>query len=324
MLAEFRKDKKIELFGQADFNIHHHETFKDSNPTMLKKPYVKYLKKQIPKKDITSYWKKRLSGYSIYESANDAHKNIKNVKNYLFPKNILMLHVFRDSSYGYLDKNRVFVDYADWLSFTLNVIANSNETWGIKFHPIAKRWGENSYNIFQSFIDDLFDGKLPHNFKLINDEVSNYKIMQNANRLVTYWGTCHIESACFGLKPITARETQLSFYDKNLVLYPSNLKNYKKLLLTKNNSIFKLKENQIRDSRFLLYLREKVLNFVKDINQHAITRGDSLKYINKNLFKNIENIEKHKRFLENNGDILSSNFSHTVTKKYIQIIKKVL
>ena len=58
MLAEFRKDKKIELFGQADFNIHHHETFKDSNPTMLKKPYVKYLKKQIPKKDITSYWKK--------------------------------------------------------------------------------------------------------------------------------------------------------------------------------------------------------------------------------------------------------------------------
>ena len=72
---------------------------------------------------------KRLSRYSIYESANDAHKNIKNVKNYLFPKNMLMLHVFRDSSYGYLDKNRVFVDYADWLSFTLNVIANSNETW---------------------------------------------------------------------------------------------------------------------------------------------------------------------------------------------------
>ena len=50
MLAEFRKDKKIQLFGQADFNIHNHETFKDSNPTMLKKKYVEYLKKKIPKK----------------------------------------------------------------------------------------------------------------------------------------------------------------------------------------------------------------------------------------------------------------------------------
>ncbi len=322
MLAEFRKDKKIQLFGQADFNIHHHETFKDSNPTMLKKIYAKYLKKKIKKRDVINYWKKRLSGYSIYESANDAHKKIKNVKNYEIPKNILMLHVFKDSSYGYLDKNRLFVDYADWLSFTLKIISNSKQTWGIKFHPIAKRWGENSHNIFQMFIDDLFEGKLPRNFKLINDEVSNYKIMQNADRLVTYWGTCHIESACFGLKPITARETQLSYYDKNLVLYPKNLKIYKKLLLTEENNIFKLKKNQIHTSRFLLYLREKVLNFVQDVNQHAITRGDSLRYINKNLKKNIQNIEKHKKFLENNGDILSSNFSHTVTKKYIQIIKK--
>ena len=102
--------------------------------------------------------------------------------------------------------------------------------------------------------------------------------MQSADRLVTYWGTYYIRSACFGLKPITARETQLSYYDKNLVLYPTNLKIYK-ILLTKKKNTFRLKKNQIHTSRFLLYLREKVLNFVKDVNQrNAITRGDSKLY----------------------------------------------
>ena len=82
-----------------------------------------------------------------------------------------------------------------------------------------------------------------------------------------------------------------------------------------------MNKNQIGISRFLLYLRENVLNFVNDTNQHAITRGDSMKYVNKNLIKNIKDINKYKNFLEENGLILSSEFTHTVTKKYTQIIK---
>ncbi len=322
MLSEFRKQKKIELYGQADFNFHNHDARKDSNPTMLKKNFVKFLKNKVPQEEINNYWQKRVKGFSIYESANDAHQNIKNIRNFEVPNNILMLHVFRDSSYGYLDKKRIFVDYADWLIYTLKVIENSNELWGIKFHPISKRWGENSHKIFQEFINDLFNGKLPKNFKLINDEVSNYKIMQKCKRLVTFWGTCHIESASFGLKPITIRETQLSFFDKNLVFKPRTYKSYKNLLTTKKMKIFKMDKKQISISRFLLYLRENVLNFVKDTNQHAITRGDSLKYVNKNLIKNIKNINQYKNFLEENGEILSSTFTHTVTKKYTKIIKK--
>ena len=54
--------------------------------------------------------------------------------------------------------------------------------------------GENSIIFFKVLLmTSLMESS--NNFKLINDEVSNYKIMQNANRLVTYWGTCHIESA---------------------------------------------------------------------------------------------------------------------------------
>lgn len=320
MLAEFRRDKKIKLFGQADFNIHQHEQFADSNPTMLKREFINHLKKKISYREIKDYWIKRSNGQSIYESANDAFKKIKKVKNFKLPKNILMLHVFRDSSYGYLDKKRIFADYSDWLKFTLKHISESHEDWGIKFHPIAKRWGENSLKIFNEFIDEVFDGKLPKNLILINNEVSNYKIMKSCNRLVTFWGTCHIEAACYGLKPITIRETQLSYFDKNLVFKPNSLNQYSKLLKTKKIEIFKLNKDQKIKSQFLIYLREKVLNFVFDARQHAITRGDSKRYINKNLKKSINNIDHYKDFLEDNGKILKSKFTHTVSKKFTNIV----
>jgi len=319
MLAEFRKDKNIELFGQADFNIHRHESRIDRNPTMLEKKYVNFLKKNINFSEINSYWTKRVNGKSVYESANDALTNIKKKHKLSVPENILMLHVFKDSSYGYLDKKRIFVDYADWLLFTLKEIARSKQTWGIKFHPIAKRWGEDTIGIFNSFIDQLFHGKVPKNFILISDEFSNYELFKKCKKLVTFWGTCHIEAACFGLKPIIIRETQLSYYDKNLVRKPKNLKEYKNFL-TDNVKFSVMTKKQIQTSKLLIYLREKILNFVKDAGQHAITRGDDIKYINKNLIKTTLGINKYKSFLEANGKIISSQFTHTVTKKYTKII----
>lgn len=320
MLSEFRRDKEIKLFGQADFNVHQHERFADSNQTMLKKEFINHLKKNISFREIKDYWVKRSNGQSIYETANDAFKKIKKVKNFMLPKNILMLHVFRDSSYGYLDKKRIFVDYSDWLKFTLKHISESDEDWGIKFHPIAKRWGEDSLKIFNEFIDEIFDGNLPKNLILINNEVSNYKIMRSCNRLVTFWGTCHVESACYGLKPITIRETQLSYFDKDLVFKPNSLNQYSKLLKTKKIKIFKLNKDQKIKSQYLIYLREKVLNFIFDVGQHSITRGDSKRYINKNLKKGIKNINIYKDFLENNGKILKSKFTHTVSKKFTNIV----
>ena len=133
--------------------------------------------------------------------ANDASKiNIKNkIK---VPKNILMLHIFKDSPFSIIDKKRIFNDYVDWLRHTLKIISKTDEIWGIKFHPSAKRWGENSQKIFNEFISEIFNSKIPNNFFLINKEFSNYEIFQKSKRIVTFWGTCHLESAAFGLKPI--------------------------------------------------------------------------------------------------------------------------
>ena len=198
------------------------------------------------------------------------------------------------------------------------MISKSDEVWGIKFHPSAHRWGENSHKIFDEFISEMFQSKIPKNFFLINKEFSNYKIFKKSKRIVTFWGTCHLESAAFGLKPIIIRDVQLSAFDKSSVIKPKNLNEYKSKLLTKNLNEFKLTKTQMNNARFLIFIREKVLNFINDIDQHWIMRGDSQKHINKNFLKTIKNIKKYENFLKQNATLLTSNFSHTLSKKYIK------
>ena len=120
---------------------------------------------------------KRISGNSVYSLANDA-SNVKITNKHKIPDNVLMLHIFKDSPYSIIDKKRVFSDYVDWLKFTLKVISKSDEVWGIKFHPSAYRWGENSQKIFDEFISEIFNSKIPKNFFLINNEFSNYQIFK--------------------------------------------------------------------------------------------------------------------------------------------------
>ena len=316
LLSEFREDKNIQTFIQANYAIYKQNKYPDNNESVLKNNYLKILKKEIPIKSLKKYWQERINGKSIYQLANDASKNngISNINK--IPKNILMLHIFKDSPFSLLDKKRIFSDYTDWLNFTLKVIANSNENWGIKFHPSASRWGEDSYKIFDEFITRNFNSKLPNNFILIKNEYSNYEIFKNINRLVTFWGTCHIEAAAFGIKPIIIRDVQLSLYNPKLVFKPKNLQEYKSKLLTKNMNQFKLNKNQIKDSILLIYIREKVLNFIKDVDQHWVLRGDTEKFINKNIPKTIKNIKKYNNFLRKNGNLISGNFTHTLSKDY--------
>lgn len=320
LLSEFRKEKNIETFIQANFTIFRQHKLQDNNESILKNSYLDTLNKKLSNKDIQNYWKKRVKGGSVYSLANDASKiNIKNkIK---VPKNILMLHIFKDSPFSIIDKKRIFNDYVDWLKYTLKIISKTDEIWGIKFHPSAQRWGENSQKIFNEFISEIFNSKIPNNFFLINKEFSNYEIFQKSKRIVTFWGTCHLESAAFGLKPIVIREVQLSAFDSSSVIKPKNLNEYRQKLLTKNFNQFRLNKTQIKNARFLIFIREKVLNFITDIDQHWIMRGDKHSYVNKNFLKTIKSINKYRRFLKQNGLLLSSNFSHTLSNNYIKYFK---
>ena len=66
----------------------------------------------------------------------------------------------------------------------------------------------------------------------------------------------------------------------------------------------------------MIYIREKVLNFIKDVDQHLVLRGDNKKFLDKNLSKTIKNIKKYDIFLRKNGRLISGNFDHTLSKNY--------
>ena len=163
LLSEFRKEKKTTTFVQANFTVFKQNKISDNNENILSKPILRKLRKKIPLRDVENYWRKRISGNSVYSLAKDA-SNVKITNKHIIPDNVLMLHIFKDSPYSIIDKKRVFSDYVDWLKFTLKVISKSDEVWGIKFHPSAYRWGENSQKIFDEFISEIFNSKIPKNF----------------------------------------------------------------------------------------------------------------------------------------------------------------
>lgn len=321
IVATFR-EKNIEVITQAMFNCHLQKKNKDTYFASLNKKKVDYLKKKLNPKEIENYWNKRLIGEGTYDLANYA-QSVKNVST-KFPKNIVFLHIFKDSPFNTIDRDRIFIDYYEWVVGTLNILKESKEQWTIKVHPSSYRWGENKNNTIKKLINKIYKDQIS-NIELIQTEFTNLDIFKNCNRLVTFSGTCHLEVACHGIRPITIQETQLEEFDKNYVLKPKDLNSYRQLLLEPSSSgIFKLNANEIRNARFCLFVREKILTLKEDLSQTVVYRGDSkssfageLNFLKETLPNNIEN-------LTNNGENLANGFSHTFSRDYEFLAKELI
>ena len=319
LLAILRK-KNIPVINQAMFNCHLQNINKDIYFASLENNKYDFIKKKIDDKEIQDYWKKRLIGEGTYDLANYA-QSVKNI-NTEFPKNLIFLHIFKDSPFNTIDRDRIFSDYYDWVVETLKIVRESNEKWTIKIHPSSYRWGENKNDLIKAVIKNIYKGKVS-NIELIQTELTNVDIFRNCNRLVTFSGTCHLEVACHGVKPITIQETQLEEFNKKYVLKPTDLNNYQKMLLEPSDSnIFKLNSNEIEDARFLLFVREKILTLKEDLSQTDVYRGDSktrfaseIDKLKITLPSNIEN-------LTSNGENLAKGFSHCFSKNYQKIAQE--
>lgn len=114
----------------------------DTSASRYESSFIDMLSKTIPDTSVDNYWEQRLRGFSAYEDA-----NLSSSKGSLSPvisyENVIMLHVFRDSPFNYIETSRIFADYIDWALHTFEAIAKSDEKWVVKFHPSAGRWGEN-------------------------------------------------------------------------------------------------------------------------------------------------------------------------------------
>ena len=67
------------------------------------------------------------------------------------------MHIFKDSPFNVIDRDRIFVDYFDWVKKTLKIIKKSKEIWILKIHPISNRWGEIQKNIINKLIKDTIN-----------------------------------------------------------------------------------------------------------------------------------------------------------------------
>ena len=316
-LACLRKNK-IKILSHAVFNLHW-QKFYDSSWNIIDKKLFKRINKVLIKRKIDDYWRKRFLGGSNYEDANVA-SNISN-KISIYPKNVILLHIFKDSPFNIIDKERIFTDYFDWINNTLSIISESKEQWSLRLHPNSKRWGENQKLIIKMLLKKhpilLEKGKV-----LIDDKlVSNSFLFNNVKRVVTFSGTSHLEASCCGIKPIAISKTMLSALNSKLIFKPKNFTEYKKLILCPSeNKIFRQDEKAVTFSKKLLFIRENILTLKNDLRAQNIYRNDSKVFRNSQL-KNIKNnLNKNLKNLEFLGEKISGGLTHSIANDYLRLI----
>jgi hypothetical protein len=319
MIAVFR-EFKIRIIIEAMHSLYILPLLFDNAWSILdKRTLFKLHNNKILNQSLT-YWKARLKGNANYEDARIAfNKKIYKKKNYNF-NNIILLHIFRDSPFNIIDRERIFSDYVDWIDNTLRIIKNSNEEWIVKPHPNFKRWGENSYKTYQEILNKIINKHEIKNIKYFDEKISNIELLKNAKRIVTFSGTAHLEAACLGLRPIVISNCTLaSFPDEKFVFKPKNLYQYKKLLLTDSKSfIFKLSNKQKKYAKFILFIRENIINLSKSLGSASVYRSDGDK-IRDHVFNNtFKKLDKNKYFLRVTGKYLGKEIKNTISEKYFK------
>ena len=251
------------------------------------------------------------------KSAEDLDKNFENTskKNIIkqskinLPKNVIFLHIFKDSPFNVIDETRIFKDYFDWIENTLLILSNSSEKWSLRTHPSSARWGEDQLPIINKILNKV-QNKIGFKLKNIivenSDQRTSLDLLKEAKKIISFNGTIHVESACFGVKPIIISKCMMSELGSNFVFKPSTLDEYRELILS-NDINFRLNTNEINISRKYLFIRENYLSFNSVLNALYLYRGDSLDKVDL-AFKILKkNLSKNKKLIEINAKKL---FSH--------------
>ena len=301
-LEEFKK-QNIKVFSQANFTFFRQKKTKDIEWTYVTSNLLKKIKKNISDFTINRFWNLRSFG-KLQDIDFLAASKIKSNLKFNLQNNIIFLHVFKDSPFARIDKNRIFFDYYHWIIETIKIIKDSDEIWSLRIHPNSKVWGENSVTILKSIEKKYFKGSFPKNIRVDNKYHSNLKVFSKMKRCVTFSGTSSIEASCYGIKPILISDNSLSELNKNYVLKPKNIKQYREFLLKKSfDPIFIQKENAVQDSRFFLYLLYNVLSFKnsffkikKNLNVFSKTPIKEKYRIFLNLMKKLENHSLREKF----------------------------
>ena len=102
---------------------------------------------------------------------------------------------------------------------------------------------------------------------------------------------------------------------------PKTLKEYKSLLTEKSSSEkFKLKKNEIRFCKRVIFLIQCCVNFGDDVSSFHVFKSDP-KSLFVDLFKNVKiKVKKNYNYLNNLGFAIGTRSSQSINKKYLKFI----
>lgn len=319
-LAKLRTLSSNNIFCHSGFTIYKQPINRDSSWCFLDQNQFKTIQRVIGNNHINKYWALRNLGYGNYEDSRIA-ASLKNKVNKKY-QNVIFLHIFRDSPFADIDRNRIFEDYIVWVKETLRIISKSKENWTIRLHPNYIRWGEDQTITINKICKSVFGNSVPKNIEFENNLNSNVNVFKTAKRVITFNGTSHLEAAANFIKPIIISDVMLNFIYKNLCHKPRNLNEYEKLLLAESNSnIFSLSKKDSLKAKKLMFIREKVLKFEKEVGGFHIYANDSKKKFLLDYSQTKNKIKKNYKFLKKNGEKLSKNIKISMSPTYINFIK---
>lgn len=315
------REKNIKIISKSLGVLRLQKKNFDQVSNSLSKMIYKKSNNFISRKKINDYWKNfYLKKKSNYFDAKNSSKIKTKLK---AEKNIIYLHVFRDSPFISIDRKKIFLDYFHWFVNTLNIIKNSKEKWQVRIHPSAKNWGEDTFKILQYIAMKYFDGSLPKNIKIINNQISNIDQLKNAKKVVTFSGHVHLEAACFGIKPIIISQTTLSDYSSKFFFKPKSYNEYKKLLLTKSdNKKFRLNKSYSDRSKRILYLLHNAVNFNKDLNDKVLFFHSTPKDTFEKIYNVVnKRLNKNYSYLFRLGYLIGKDLDQSLNLKYLKKFK---
>ena len=274
LLALMQK-RHIEVFSHYAGIVHRTPSPLDPEGRIFSAEQLRAESHQAEEK-FKEYWNSRRRGSEGSLESQLASRALTKVE-LATPRNIVFLHVFRDSPFYTIDRSRIFPDYVIWFLRTLLILRDSSEEWLIRPHPSSLRWGEDPFTWIKSVGHRAFGMKgWPDNLLVSSRQHSNLDLLRHGSRIVTYNGSVHLESACWGIRPIVITNTMLGTLDSSLVLKPESLAHYRELLLRcQDDELFTLNPEQVASAQKLLWFSDNALSFQRDVGSFDVFRNDS-------------------------------------------------
>lgn len=317
-LSAILRKNGIEILHINSFIIYRQKKVEDTCFTLIDKSFLKLLMNKFSKKEIILYFNKKILGKSKYVDSNFSFQKTSNNK---LRKNIIFLQIFRDSSFKWVDRNRIFVDQLDWFLQTMKILSKSREKWHVKIHPSSTRWGENQKIWINSVMKKLFKKDLPKNIFFDTEKISNNDLLKRAEKIVSYHGSIINDAIAFGIKPISVNENTATYYDKKLAHKPKSIHEYIQLLNDKNLKNFKTSKKQSYDAKKLIFFKENFFEIRSSINAKKIFENDSIQFIKKDYNNIKKKLMKNYIYFTQLAKLLE-NFNFSINRKYLKFFLK--